>query len=278
MSVYGTNFFTASVVYINGVAQTTTYQSGTFLTVTFSPALLTAVGQIPVTVVNPTPGGGSSAPYPLTEYLAIPLTASALTVDPVGGLLYAAIPASAAQNPNTVIPINPVTGATMTPVAVASGPRALAVSDDGSELYVASAGVLQRYNLKTQALEKTFSLPVDSEWGQTYVQEMHVVPGSPKSIVVELFANVDPAEDGAALYNDSVLVNWIQGVGGSNRPLMLDSFTFTSPTAIYGLPEGPSFFAELQVSASGLSVVSPAGASCCNHVVSGRIGLSECTH
>jgi hypothetical protein len=264
MSVYGTNFFPASVVYLNGVAQTTGYQSGTFLTVTFSPTLLTAVGQIPVTVVNPSPGGGSSAPYPLIEYLAIPLTASALTVDPVGGLLYAAIPASAAQNPNTVIPINPATGATMTPIAVASGPRALAVSDDGSELYVASAGVLQRYNLTTQLLEKTFNLPVDSEWGQTYVQEMHVVPGSPHSIVVELFANVDPSEDGAALYNDSGLVNWIQGVGGTNWLLMLDSFTFTSPTTIYGLPEGASFFGELQVSTTGLSVVSPGGVGCCD--------------
>ena len=264
LSVYGSNFFPASVVYINGVAQATTYQSGTSLSVTFSPTLLNAVGQIPVTVVNPTPGGGTSVPYPLTAYLSIPLTASALTIDPVGGLLYAAIPASAAQNPNTVIPINPATGATMTPIAVASGPRALAVAGDGSELYVASSGVLQRFSLKTLALEKTFNLPVDPEWGQTYVQEMQVVPGSPQSIVVELFANVDPAEDGAALYNDSGLVNWISGVGATKNPLGMDSFTFTSPTAIYGLPEGNTFFAELQVGSTGLSVISSGGFSCCD--------------
>jgi len=264
MSVIGTNFFPASVVYINGVAQTTTYQSGTFLTASFNPSLLNAVGQIPVTVVNPTPGGGSSSPYPLTGYLSIPLTTSALTVDPVGGLLYAAIPASASQNPNTIIPINPANGVMMTPIAVASDPRALAVSDDGSELYVASTGVLQRFNLKTQALEKTFNLPVDSMWGQTYVAEMHVVPGSPQSIVVELFANVDPAEDGAALYNDSGLVNWIPGVVSNKNPLELDAFTFTSPTAIYGLPEGNTFFAYLQVSTTGLSVISPGGFSCCS--------------
>jgi hypothetical protein len=238
-------------VYINGAAQATTYQSGTVLSVTFSPSLLNAVGQIPVTVVNPAPGGSSVA-YPLTGYLSIPLTASALTVDPVGGLLYAAIPADALQNPNTILPINPATGAAMTPIAVAAGPRALAVSDDGSELYVASTGVLQRINLKTLALEKTFNLPVDSEYGQTYVQEMHVVPGSPKSIVVELFANVDPAEDGAALYNDSGLVNWLAGVAA--RPsLSIDSFTFTSASSIYALPMGATFFTEVQVSPTGLS-------------------------
>ena len=253
MSVLGADFFPGSVVYINGVAQTTTYTSATSLSVTFQSSLLNALGTIPVTVVNPTPGGGSSVPYPLIAYLSIPLTASALTVDPVGGLLYAAIPASATQNPNTIIPINPATGATMTPIAVASGPRALAVSDDGSELYVASAGVLQRINLKTLAIERTFSLPVDSEWGQTYVQEMHVVPGSPQSIVVELFANVDPAEDGAALYNDSGLVNWLPGEVNTSNSLQMDSFTFTSPSSIYSVPDSSTFFTEVQVSATGLS-------------------------
>ncbi|MGA9783378.1 MAG: choice-of-anchor D domain-containing protein, partial [Terracidiphilus sp.] len=259
MTVEGSNFFPASVVYINGAAQATTYENGTFLSVTFPSSLLNAAGEFPVTVVNPAPGGGSSASYPLIGYLSIPLTASALTVDPVGGLLYAAIPASASQNPNTVIPINPATGATMTPIAVASGPVALAVSDDGSELYVASAGVLQRFNLQTLALERTFNLPVDPEWGQTYVQEMHVVPGSPQSIVVELFANVDPAEDGAALYNDSGLVSWIPGVGAdgspSSPPLEMDSFSFTSSSMIYGLPEPEvgTFFLEVPVSPSGLS-------------------------
>jgi hypothetical protein len=258
MSIFGSNFFAGSVVYVNGVAQTTNYQSGSFLTASFSPSILNAVGTIPVTVVNPAPGGGSSASYPLTAYLSIPLTASALTVDPVGGLLYAAIPSSASQSPNTVIPINPSSGATMTPIAVGNNPQKLAISDDGSELYVASTGVLQRFNLKTLALEKTFSLPVDPEWGQTYAEEMHVVPGSPHSIVVELFASVDPAEDGAALYNDTGLVNWIPGqslVNGGNSIFWMDSFTFTSSSMIYGLPEPQlgTFFLEVPVSPSGLS-------------------------
>jgi Beta-propeller repeat len=252
MELIGANFFPASVVYINGAAQATSYGSDTSLLVTFSPSLLSAVGQIPLTVVNPAPGG-SSAPYPLMVYLSIPLNASALTIDPIGGLLYAAIPASATQNPNTIIPINPATGATMTPIPVASGPQALAVSGDGSELYVASTGVLQRINLQTLVIEKTFSLPVDSEYGQTYVEEMHVVPGSPKSIVVGLFLpNVDPAEDGAALYNDSGLVNWLPGAPPSPT-LAIDSFTFTSATSIYALPGSNTFFTTLQVSPTGLS-------------------------
>jgi hypothetical protein len=64
MSVLGTNFFPGSVVYINGIAQTTTYSSGTSLSVTFPSSILNALGTIPVTVINPTPGGGSSAAAP----------------------------------------------------------------------------------------------------------------------------------------------------------------------------------------------------------------------
>ena len=259
MTVLGTNFFAGSVVSINGAAQTTTYQSDSRLTVTFSSSLLNTVGEIPVTVVNPAPGGGTSASYSLLGYLAIPLTASALTIDPVGGLLYAAIPSTASQNPNTIIPINPTTGAQQAPIAVATNPQRLAVSADGSELYVASTGVLQRINLKTMAIERTFNLPVDSTFGQTYIQEMHVVPGSPQSIVVELFVGSDPAEDGAALYNDSGLVNWIPGdslVNGANTLFWLDSFTFTSsPSVLYGLPAQTTigFFAEVNVAPTGIS-------------------------
>ena len=254
ITVSGTNFFPTSVVYVAGVRQPTTYQSNASLAFRLDPTLLNAVGEFPVTVVNSTPGGGTSASYPLIGYLSIPLTASSLVADPVGGMLYAAIPASATQNPNTIIPINPATGAMMTPIPVSTDPQRLAVSADGSELYVAtSAGVLQRLNLKTLAIEKTFNLPVDSEWGQTYVQEMHVMPGSPQSIVVELFANVDPFEDGAALYNNSGLVNWLPGEVPTKTPLKLDSFTFTSPSAIYGLPMNSTFFPQVQVSPSGIS-------------------------
>jgi hypothetical protein len=279
ISVEGTGFFPGSVVYVNGTAQTTTYQSNTFLKFNLNPTLLNAMGQIPVTVQNPSPGGGASAAYPLIGYISVPITASALIADPVGGLLYAAIPSSASQNPNTVIPITPSTGAMGTPVPVASNPRALAVSDDGTELYVASDGVLQRFNLKTMTLEKSFNLPIDPMWGQTYVQEMHVVPGSPQSIVVELFANVDPAEDGLALYNDSGLVNWLPGVGTSgSQSLEVNSFTFTSPSAVYALPgpiAGAVPFAEVQVSPSGLAYAGAGAPSSSPVVALGNVLRSD---
>jgi hypothetical protein len=150
-----------------------------------------------------------------------------------------------------------------------------------SELYVASTGVLQRFNLKTMVLEKSFALPIDSMWGQTYVQEMHVVPGTPKSIVVELFAKVDPAEDGAALYNDSGLVNWIPGqsvVNGANSVFWPDSFTFTSASNIYAIGQyGESFFYTLQNNAFGLTLTGGGNPTASSPMVSGHIVRSDGT-
>jgi len=40
-------------------------------------------GKLPCHRQNQTPGGGASASYPLIAYISIPLTASALTADPI---------------------------------------------------------------------------------------------------------------------------------------------------------------------------------------------------
>jgi hypothetical protein len=60
LTVTGTNFNRSSVVYVNGIAQTTNYVSATSLTVTNAPKKATA-GTLPVTVVNGVGGTPSNA-------------------------------------------------------------------------------------------------------------------------------------------------------------------------------------------------------------------------
>ncbi|MFA6365253.1 MAG: dockerin type I domain-containing protein [Candidatus Paceibacterota bacterium] len=60
LTVNGTNFVTNSLVYWNGSARTTTFVSATQLTATIPANDVAAVGTASVTVVNPTPGGGTS--------------------------------------------------------------------------------------------------------------------------------------------------------------------------------------------------------------------------
>ncbi|MCU1243719.1 MAG: hypothetical protein JWO71_4445 [Candidatus Acidoferrum typicum] len=238
LQVYGSNFFPASVVKVGGVAQPTTYQSSTVLTATLDPVLVATIGELQVSVFTPNPGGGQTTPLILTVYQSIPIAARAMVYDPFGQLLYASIEAAATNNPNTIAVIDPVAGKVSRYIAVGNDPRRLAVSDDGAYLYVALDGdhAIQRINLSTYAIEKTFPLPVDSSFGLLTVADMKVVPGSPQSVVAALFRVASPAEDGIALYNAGGLVNWL-GNNFADGYVTVDNFAFAAnPPVIYSYP------------------------------------------
>ena len=64
-----------------------------------------------------------------TNLLTVDVTANDLAYSTVTGLVYAAVPNSAASNPNTLVPINPLTG------AVSNLKRNLTVSRKGTKRY-----------------------------------------------------------------------------------------------------------------------------------------------
>ena len=261
--------FPPSYVLINGERQATTYEASGGLSVTVDPSLLSIVGELPVVVVNPNPGGRSNS-VPLTVYQSLPISARTIVYDSVGKMLYASIPSESSANPNTVIPLDPSTGQTGAPIAVGNEPDLMAVSDDGSYLFVGldADHAIRRINLKTLAVDETFSFPLDAELGlKLTAHDMKVVPGSPQSVVVALWRNASPAEAGVALFNGTGLVNYLANAGNS---LAIDSFTFTSsPSTIYSIPFGftSGFFSTLGVSSSGIQLISSGGVSCCDETV-----------
>ncbi len=60
LTVNGSNFISSSTVQWNGSIRTTTFSSSTVLTAQISASDIAAGGNVPITVVNPAPGGGSS--------------------------------------------------------------------------------------------------------------------------------------------------------------------------------------------------------------------------
>lgn len=60
LTVAGSNFLDGTVLKINGTARTTSYASGSELTVTLTPQDLSATGSLSIVAVNPSPGGGDS--------------------------------------------------------------------------------------------------------------------------------------------------------------------------------------------------------------------------
>ncbi len=92
LTVNGTNFISNSSVYFNGSARSTSYVNSTQLTATILSSDLTSAGTFNITVVNPTPGGGTSnaqtftvntasdTTAPTVTAFTIPSTSSSLTV------------------------------------------------------------------------------------------------------------------------------------------------------------------------------------------------------
>ena len=275
--VYGTNFFPASYVVIGGESHATTYAGAGALQVSVDPSLLTVMGELPVSVVNPSPGGQSNS-VTLLVFQALPISAASLVYDTATQMLYASIPSTATANANTVLPINPVTGALGTPIAVGNNPGKLAVSSDGAYLYVGlnTDHTLQRINLAIAQVERTFPLPIDSLTGTTTVDDMQGVPGSPQSVVVSLSRPASPSEAGAALFNDSGVVSFL-GNTFQNKNYSVDNFTFTSnPSIFYEYPFNGNFFGETGVSPTALTIIAAPGGTCCNETT-GSIVASDGT-
>ena len=277
ITINGANFFPTSKIVVAGETIPLTAAGPSTLSFTLDPNLVTTLGEIPITVTNPSPGGGTSSSFPLTVYRTVPLSAANLVYNTTNQLLYATIPSSSSTNPNTVVSIDPATGTVGTPIPVGNNPGKLALSSDGAYLYVGANGdhTLQRINLSTSQVDRTFPLPLDADLGTaTTVSNMQGVPGSPTSVVAGLIRSASPSEAGAVLYNDAGQVSYV-GNTFQTHNYSIDNFTFTSdPTAFYEYPFGSSFFGITGVSASGLTVVTQPGGGCCDQTT-GSIVASD---
>ncbi len=233
LDVYGSNFFPQSVVLVNGQPQVTTYLGGPGLRATIDPSLRTDYGELSVTVFNPAPGGGGSGSMTGTLYREVSLPSSFMVSVPSRGLLYASIPATASNNANTVVPIDPVTGTLGVPIPVGNDPRMIVASDDGKYLYVALYGdqAIQRINLSSSAVDRTFPFPSvpNIVLPPLNVTDMHVVPGSPTSLV----AAIQSYWGVVALFNDSGLVNYVPT---ADQTVTVTGFAFLDAKNIYALP------------------------------------------
>ncbi len=229
--ITGSDFYPVSMVRINGQAQQTTYSSPTTIHALIDPALRTGYGELTLTVSNPAPGGGDSAPEKLTLYRVVPVTPRFLVSVPSRNMLYVSVPSSAASNPNTVIPIDPSTGVAQTPIRVGNDPSVMAASEDGKYLYVACGTdrTIQRIRLETLTIDRTFAWPATNWTDSLPVREMHVMPGSPETLVVSVQDSIGTM----ALYNDAGLVNFVPS---SYPGIQVDGFAFLDPTTVYSLP------------------------------------------
>ena len=251
----GTNFYPGSVAQLNGVPLATTVTGNTGLSAVIPASALTSLGEQALTVVNPQPGGGTSSSVMITTYQTLLIDPGFLVSVPATGQLYATIPASATANPNTIVPIDPKTGTTQTPIPVGQGPAILAPSSDGSYLFVANQTDLavQRVNLKTKAIEHTYpytSTGSCSTCGTGPATDLAAVPGSPQEVILSQGSSL-------TLYNDAGVVNHVpnDGICCMADPNFGSIALAGNPLTVYGLPflVTGKWFQTASLTSSGLS-------------------------
>ncbi|MGA8740681.1 MAG: hypothetical protein WB561_05795, partial [Terracidiphilus sp.] len=254
VSVTGSNFYPQSVAELNGTALSTTFIDNNDLQAAIPASLITSLGELPFSVMNPAPGGGFSNAVTITPYQTLPIYPAFLTSVPATGLLYAAINANATISPNTVIPVDPKMGTPGTPIAVGNNPTLLAPSSDGSYLYVANQidQTVQRINLTTNAVERTFAYTPNiycSICTNIPATDLQAVPGSPQEVLMSQGSWL-------TLYNDAGSVNYVPNDGICCRadPDFGSIALAGNPLTIYGLPftYGDDYFQVANLTSSGL--------------------------
>jgi hypothetical protein len=192
LTLYGTGFAAASTVSYNGQAVTTTYSSPTSVTATIPASQLLFPGTGNVTVTTPAPGGGTSIALLYTAY--IPIVSNSMVYNPTNGLLYVSVPSSAgATYGNSVVSVDPQTGAIGTPIRVGAEPNKLAVTDDGKFLWVAldGAAAVRKVDLTTGTAGLQFGYGGNGGIYQApgAVTALLALPGSDNSVVVSTNGN-----------------------------------------------------------------------------------------
>jgi len=189
ITVSGTGgFFPDSTVQWNNIALATTYVNARQLTAIIPASLLSGFAQAIIQVSIPeVPAGQTLPPQPFTTFLAMPI--NDIVYNAVDGLIYASIPGSAGEGlGNTIAGIDPTSGIIVKTIFVGSEPTRMALSSDGTQLFVGlnGAGAVRQVNLTTAIAGIQFTLGGGpGVYNPPYTaQGLAVLPGQPNSVAV----------------------------------------------------------------------------------------------
>jgi hypothetical protein len=277
LTVHGTGFLASSEVRWNGSPRTTRFISSTRLEADVTTADLAAPGTASITVH--TPGGGTSAARQMTvravgsmsftSSITVPVEARDLAYHPGSNRIYASVSSFASAHANMVLAIDPATGAVVDSVLLGNNPGVMAISDDGTALWVAldATGQVRRLNLPALTLSTGFSL------GTERVQTMRVMPGQPGTVAISRRNTCcSPAHEGVAIYDNGVKrTRETPGHTGA------DFIVFgESASVMYGQGQYGGFYT-LQVASDGVQIVGSGSLSRAGYQIeyaSGRVYTS----
>jgi hypothetical protein len=140
----------------------------------------------------------------------IPMNANGLIYDSANRSLYATTPGWVGDIGNSVVKVDPFSGAVSDPVWVGPEPWQMTTSDDGQYLYVAlyAGAAIQRLRLPGLQTDLRFPLQADNPaYGRLPVSAFEILPvkGRPESVIVARGNYISsPASEGVAIYDNGV--------------------------------------------------------------------------
>lgn len=215
--ITGTGFETGTMVLLNGTMRPASGTvTSTSLTVGINPVDIAGAGVIQIAVMNPPPGGGTSASLPftvtaaarhLTAEIIAPTSATIVAGDPVRPVVYAGEDHFDPVHPNSIIALDGATGRVLWSIPAGGAPTMLAVSDDGQFLYFGSNAdsAIHRIALATATIDLNIPLP----HGPLCSPQPHnavVAPGNAHTLAVEeqCLPGLRSGWDAVTIYDDSV--------------------------------------------------------------------------
>ncbi len=275
LSLYGSNFANGASVEWNGTQLLSSWLSATQMSATIPSSDLSAAGNAQVTVVNPSPGGGTSATQTFT-ILASAAPASTwirnvagITVpndvvwDNTHGNLYTSVSSNDPTNPNVIAIINPATGTIGSTIQAGNNPDLLSISSDSSYLWAAldGANAVQRFLLPSLTKDISFSLPLNPYNVPAQVVSLQAAPASPHTLaLVSGNWGESPPGNGVYIYDDATQrPTFVPGSWGTGGGPFIDWIQWGgNDSTIYGnqyftIDQGG--VATLNVTSSGVSFV-----------------------
>ena len=158
-------------------------------------------------------GGGVAPawaePTRRADVVPVAVPAHDITYDAGRDRLYASVPSYGGAQADRVVAIDPATGAVLESVHVGSDPGQLALSKDGSALYVGllGAGSLVRIDPATMTVVDTTPLSISTRWytGPASVEDMVVKADDADVVVASVFTRIEGHLGVIAIDNDTVL-------------------------------------------------------------------------
>jgi len=175
-----------------------------------------------------------------------------LVLNPKTGTIWASVPGSAARNANCVVEIDPASGTVLNSVSIGSEPNVLAMSDDGTTLYVSqdASSSVRPVDTVAHTAGTPFALINNGGSGATTVDDMAVQPGNPKVVAVTIHDVGDSGFSGPEIYDQGVM-----------RPNSLGTYqgwwvAFSDPSTLWTLgSSNPNNLNKARVDSSGATLI-----------------------